>query len=160
MNFQALTLRAPGIARSIIVPVAVSQSERLCRRFGLKKIEADVYALLDTGATNTSISDTLADSLGLRTVESYKVESAGGIHTADGYIIDVALRNMVSFTDIRSATFVKNDQFDIIIGMDILTQGDLAITNGNGRTVVSFRVPPDPEHTDYVKIAKQNEAGS
>jgi len=46
--------------------------------------------------------------------------------------------------------------FDIIIGMDILTQGDLAITNHDHRTVVSFRVPPDSKHIDYVLAANDN----
>jgi predicted aspartyl protease len=158
MSFQALTLRAPEIAKSIIIPVVVSQTDWLCRNFGLDKVEADVYALLDTGATNTSISDTLAASLGLEIIESYKVEAAGGVHTANGYAIDVMLRNMVSFTNIHAAEFVRNGKFDIIIGMDILMQGDLSITNAKGKTVVSFRVPPDTEHIDYVKIAKQHDA--
>jgi predicted aspartyl protease len=160
MSFKALTLKAPGIARNIVFPVVINQSETLCQKFGLDKIEADVYALLDTGATNTSISDTLAASLGLKPVGRYKVEAAGGVHMAAAYSIDVLFRNMVSFTNIRSAAFVKNDQFDIIIGMDIITLGDLAITNANNRTVVSFRVPPDTEHIDYVKNANQNDSGS
>jgi hypothetical protein len=160
MSFKALTLKAPGIARNIVLPVVINQSESLCQKFGLDKIEADVYALLDTGATNTSISDTLAANLGLKPVGRYKVEAAGGIHMAAAYSIDVLLRNMVSFTNIRAAAFVKNDQFDIIIGMDIITLGDLAITNANNRTVVSFRVPPDVEHIDYVKIAHQKDPSS
>ena len=55
MKYHALTLKAPGIAQSIIIPVIVNQSEILCRKFNLKKIDADVLALVDTGATNTSI---------------------------------------------------------------------------------------------------------
>jgi len=34
-----------------------------------------------------------------------------------------------------------DDDCDIIIGMDIMTQGDLALTNLEGRTVFSFRIP-------------------
>jgi hypothetical protein len=34
--------------------------------------------------------------------------------------------------------------------MDILTLGDLAITNHNHQTVLSFRVPPDTRHIDFV----------
>jgi hypothetical protein len=160
MSFKALTLRAPGIARNIIIPVVINQSESLCRKFGLDKIEADVYALLDTGATNTSISDTLAARLRLKPVGRYKVEAAGGVHMAAAYSIDVLFRNMVSFANIRAAAFVKNDQFDIIIGMDIITLGDLAITNANNKTVVSFRIPPDTEHIDYVKAAGRDNSDS
>jgi predicted aspartyl protease len=156
MKYQALTLKAPGIAQSIIIPVIVNQSEVLCRKFNLEKIEADVLALVDTGATNTSISGRLAKSLGLRVIEQCRVDAAGGAHIANVYSIDVLLRSMVRFTSIRSTEFVENDMFDIIIGMDILTQGDLAITNHDHRTVVSFRVPPDSKHIDYVSAANDN----
>jgi len=156
MKYQALTLKAPGIAQSIIIPVIVNQSEILCRKFNLEKIKVDVMALVDTGATNTSISGRLARNLGLRVIEQCRVDAAGGAHIANVYSIDVLLRSMVRFTSIRSTEFVENDMFDIIIGMDILTQGDLAITNHDHRTVVSFRVPPDSKHIDYVLAANDN----
>jgi hypothetical protein len=159
MKVQALTLTAPGIAQSIILPVVVGQSKSFCQRFGLSETEVDVYALLDTGATSSSISNTLAASLGLEILDICRIETAGGIITTNAYSIDITLRSMVSFLNIHAGEFSGNSRFDIIIGMDILTQGDLAITNGNGRTVVSFRVPPDPEHIDYVKIARQTDAG-
>lgn len=38
---------------------------------------------------------------------------------------------------------------DVLIGMDIITAGDLAITNHNGRTTFSFRVP-SCEEIDFV----------
>jgi predicted aspartyl protease len=156
MKYQALTLKAPGIARSILVPVMVSQSKILLQKFELKKIEADVLALVDTGATNTSISDRLAVSLGLKVIEQCEVGAAGSIHIANVYMIDVLLRNMVEFTNIRSAEFIENGKFDIIIGMDILTMGDLAITNHDNRTVLSFRVPPDTVHIDFVETGKMD----
>lgn len=34
-----------------------------------------------------------------------------------------------------------DDDCDLIIGMDIMTQGDLSLTNMEGRTVFSFRIP-------------------
>jgi hypothetical protein len=156
MKYQALTLRAPGIVRSIVIPVVACQSKILCRKFNLERIEADVLALIDTGATDTSISDKLAAGLGLNVVARCRVDAAGGTHTANAYSIDVLLRNMVNFTRIRAVEFVKTIQiFDIIIGMDILTLGDLAITNHNHQTVLSFRVPPDTKHIDFVSAVSR-----
>ena len=154
MKYQALTLKAPGIARSILIPVVAGQSKTLCHKFKFERIEADVLALIDTGATNTSISNRLATSLGLKIIEQCEVNAAGGIHIANVYMIDVLLRSMVEFANVRSAEFMANGKFDIIIGMDILTQGDLAITNHDHRTVLSFRVPPDAAHIDFVATAK------
>lgn len=88
-------------------------------------------------------------------IEQCEVGAAGGIHVANVYMIDVLLRSMVEFTNIRSAEFIANDKFDIIIGMDILTMGDLAITNHDNRTVLSFRVPPDTTHIDFVEADKE-----
>jgi predicted aspartyl protease len=156
MSFQALTLRAPGIAQSIAIPIIAGQSKSLCEKFDIDRTEADVLALIDTGSTNTSVSNRLAAGLGLEVVEQCWVDAAGGTHQSNVYSIDVLLRNMVSFTNIRAAEFVKTTQiFDVIIGMDILTLGDLAITNHNHQTVLSFRVPPDTKHIDFVSEAKK-----
>jgi predicted aspartyl protease len=157
MKYQALTLKSPGVARSIVIPVVGSQSKTLCQKFNLERLEADVLALVDTGATNTSISNKLAASLGLAIIEQCWVGAAGGTHRANVYSIDVLLRSMVNFTNIRAAEFVKTNQiFDIIVGMDILTLGDLAITNHGHRTVLSFRVPPDTRHIDFVSEASED----
>ena len=39
---------------------------------------------------------------------------------------------------------------DVLIGMDLISQGDFSVTNKGGSTVFSFRVPSQV-HTDYVK---------
>jgi predicted aspartyl protease len=140
------------------MPVVVGQSKTLCRKFGLKRIEADVLALVDTGATDTSISDRLADSLGLKVIDRGRVNTAGGTHASNVFSIDVLLRNLVDFINIRAMTFTKASQaFDIIVGMDILALGDLAITNHNHQTVLSFSVPPDTKHIDFVSTADKEE---
>jgi len=149
MKYQSLTFHSPDIAKSIIIPVIISQSKELCKEFNIEEKEADVMALVDTGATNSSISNKLANSLNMKVIEQCKVAAAGGIHTANVFLIDISLKGMINFKNIRSAGFVGNDVFDIIIGMDILTQGDLAITNHDNQTVVSFRVPPDNKHIDF-----------
>ena len=38
---------------------------------------------------------------------------------------------------------------DIIIGMDTITRGDLAITNKDGETWFSFRIIPSQEHIEF-----------
>ena len=35
----------------------------------------------------------------------------------------------------------KHDVFDIIIGIDIISKGDLAVSYLNGKTSFSFRIP-------------------
>jgi predicted aspartyl protease len=151
VKYRALTIKSPGVARSVIMPVVASQYARLCEEYGLEKVDADVYALVDTGATNTAISNTLAASLKLSIVDQCSVKAAGGTHRSNIYLIDVLLRDMIKFTNIRATEFVKtDDQFDIILGMDVLMLGDLALTNHNHQTFLSFKVPPGAEHIDFV----------
>ena len=40
-------------------------------------------------------------------------------------------------------------EFDVLIGMDIITQGDFAVTNRCGRTKFSFRFPSQAD-IDFV----------
>jgi predicted aspartyl protease len=151
MNYEALTVSSSGIAHSIIIPVLIKQSSFLCQRFNLNSDSLNVNALLDTGATNTCISLSLASGLNLKVVGQGRMNTAGGIHETNQYLIDLLMPNNISFTNIRAMEFIGNNKFDILIGMDILTLGDLAITNTNQQTVISFRIPPDTKHIDYVK---------
>ena len=43
--------------------------------------------------------------------------------------------------------------------MDIICAGDFSITNANGKTVVSYRIPPDAFHIDYVATQKSDKKG-
>ena len=46
---------------------------------------------------------------------------------------------------------------DVLIGMDIIGTGDFAVTNLNGLTKFSFRVP-SLEHIDFVADATSTES--
>ena len=44
---------------------------------------------------------------------------------------------------------MESPGLEVILGMDVITQGDFSITNLNGNTVFSFRVP-SLHRLDYV----------
>jgi predicted aspartyl protease len=157
MKHDALTIAAPGISQSIVMPVVIRQAQSLCQRFNLPSNPVDVYALVDTGASNTCISKRLADRLDLEVIGNGMMDTAGGLCETNQYYIDLLMRNNISFANIRAIEFFSAKMFDILIGMDILTLGDLAITNANHQTVISFRVPPDTKHIDFVVEAKRND---
>lgn len=99
-------------------------------------------ALWDTGATQSCISDRLANDLALELVGFVEIGSAVGIHSVPIYYANLALPNRLVFHDIELVQFTyTGDDCDLIIGMDIMTQGDLALTNFEGRTFFSFRIP-------------------
>ena len=43
-----------------------------------------------------------------------------------------------------------SDEYDVVIGMDVIGKGDLAVTNLNDRTTFTFRIPSE-EVIDFSK---------
>ena len=64
----------------------------------------------------------------------------GGSKIVQEFLVNVGLPNEVVFSSIR-VTLGGFSDADVLIGMDIISQGDFAVTNFNQRTVFSFRVP-------------------
>jgi len=70
-------------------------------------------------------------------------------------MVNIGLANGVQFAIIKVSKANLGAANDVLIGMDVISQGDFSITNENGNTVFSFRVPS--AHTvDFVK--QHNEA--
>jgi hypothetical protein len=73
----------------------------------------------------------------------------------DIVLITVELPNSVIKKNIRVAVCNIIANADVIIGMDLISLGDFAISNGNEQTIFSFAVPPFKGKIDFSK--KQNE---
>ena len=52
-------------------------------------------------------------------------------------------------TNIMAMEF-DSDEYDVVIGMDVIGKGDLAVTNLNDRTTFTFRIPSE-EVIDFSK---------
>jgi hypothetical protein len=144
----------PGVhLNHIITPVSIRQSSDLARIFGINLVPVDTQALWDTGASSSCISKSLANRLGLKSIEMCYVSGVGGIHLSNVYTVDILLPNKVSVNGVRVTEFFDNGSFNVIVGMDIITIGDFAISNQGGKTTVSYRVPPDDSPIDFVITA-------
>lgn len=97
-------------------------------------------ALWDTGATGTVVTKKIVDDLGLKQIGVVKVFHADGDSLRPVYLINIMLPHKVGFQYIR-VTEGTLTGFDVLIGMDIISQGDFVITNTNGTTTFSFRTP-------------------
>ena len=112
-----------------------------------------LQAIWDTGATNTSVSNKVAADLKLPIVSYTQVSTAAGVvDDAPVYLINVLLPNNVIVQNVQATGSALNG-CDMLIGMDIITLGDFAITNRDGKTVCSFRLP---SHTEIDFIAEAN----
>lgn len=107
-------------------------------------------ALWDTGAMVTCISTELAVRLGLLAIDETMVVGANNEpFKAPTYCVQVKMGSFVIPIHTVVGLPMEGNGHDIIIGMDIISKGDLSITNYSGRTVLSFRTP-SLEVIDYV----------
>lgn len=107
-------------------------------------------ALWDTGATGTCVSENVVNTLNLKPVSYTKIQTPSGEDVRPLYLVDVVLRNNVRITDLKViGTEIGKQGIDLLIGMDIIGMGDFAVSNSEGKTVFTYRIPSQAT-TDYV----------
>lgn len=111
----------------------ITQSKRL--RY--TEIESMVW---DTGATNTLISSQVVEALGLASIEKSLVEGVGGIIKSAVYNISIYLADNIVFKNVKVLCSDIGD-YDLVVGMDIIAQGDFVISSNKGQVCFSFRYP-------------------
>lgn len=99
-----------------------------------------VNAIWDTGATNSCISEKIANQLDLDAVGYVRMNTAAGTFDTKRYLVDIVLPNKIVVRKVQVTEAVLNN-WDVIIGMDIICLGDFAISNYQGKTRFSFRIP-------------------
>ena len=149
ISFTMAVDRKVGVLKT---PVGIYTTKEFNK--GFKPLKRHYIALWDTGSTMTVISDELASKLNLEPVGEMVAETAGGRYKANKYILSLHLPNRLNIENVMIASGKLGPGIDILIGMDIITLGDFAITNYNNKTVFSFRFPSS-EVIDFVKDEKK-----
>ncbi|MCQ2960481.1 MAG: hypothetical protein MJ198_09905 [Bacteroidales bacterium] len=100
----------------------------------------DITGLWDTGAISSVISQRLISILNLFPISKCEMQYAQGKKFVNVYKINLLLPNGI---EIKGLTVTEGifENFDILIGMDIIRLGDFAITHKNGGTKFSFQIP-------------------
>lgn len=111
--------------------------------------------LWDTGASRSSIDKRVANEMVLQPIGLANISTANGVVSVNTYLIDLTLPNNVTVHDVIVSGADLGGDIDLLIGMDIIRHGDFAITNTNGSTTFSFRIPSLKE-IDYVKEYNDN----
>lgn len=141
-SIQTVTITYPSVQERIITPVIVQSHKKIVK----------VNALWDTGSNRTYISNSLANKLRLQNEGTKTTITSGGEINSSLYNITLHLNDFMSYY-ICVASYPNTVlNADIVIGMDIINQGDFAITNTNGHTTFSFRTPSQEE----VKFSEDN----
>ena len=103
----------------------------------------------DTGATGTCISKGIVSRLNLQPTGMINVQTPSGIGTMNKYMVNLTLNNEVTILNLPVMdSEIGNQGIDVLIGMDIISMGDFAVSNFSGKTQFSFRIPSQ-EHVEY-----------
>lgn len=157
--FHALTVKSHGgVLRQLVTTVHVFTAKEIINNFKIEKKEFQGQAIWDTGATTTAISSNVARGLNLIPIGKATVEAVNDRYEVNRYLVDIVLPNGVGLRSVEVTEATNLGQFDILIGMDIITKGDFVITNAGGETWFSFRIPPDGKKIDYVARANEIQA--
>ena len=98
-------------------------------------------AVWDTGAMCTILDARVVDELGLIVEGFEKLAGVGAIKHTTKHFVDIWLPNRLGVINVPIMKGDLPGNIDVLIGMDIITLGDFAITNFGGKTVMSFRYP-------------------
>ena len=95
------------------------------------------------------ITERVATDLGLPTEALIPIRHAGGLSVdVPQHYVNLQLPNGVLIVG-RAVAQLPLASYDVIVGMDIISLGDFAISNFNGKTTFTFRIP-SVEEFDFV----------
>lgn len=136
------TARATGRIDVITTPIRVSSTPSDAAAYQGVINYHNANGLWDTGATNSCITASLATLIGAMPTGVAEVHGVHGPALANTYLVDIILPNNVLIKQVRTTELAATvGGFDLLIGMDIINMGDFCITNANGNTVFTFRLP-------------------
>lgn len=150
-DVRILTLECSTLSDILPTPVYI------CTEFDPQKVTKRNLKLFrgiwDTGASTTVITKKVVDGCNLKPIGMTKVKTARGEFTTYVYLVNLVLPSKVGFPNITVAEGELGNDIDVLIGMDIISKGDFAVTNKDNKTVVSFRVP-SLTHIDFRKTSQ------
>lgn len=101
----------------------------------------EVWALWDTGCDVTTISQNLAIRLKAEIIDGGMVNTAIGTNAAGATVVTITIGDIVvTWLPVRVVKFRNDDHPDLIIGMDIISQGRFEVDSSSGKTVLTFEI--------------------
>jgi len=142
---QSFTAEWQEIAQALITDIGVSLPHQQNSTNTLP-----FKGLWDTGATTCAITSMVAKAIGARPVSKIIVKGVHGPQPCNQYLINIYLPNHIRIDSIPAMELFDNDQFDALIGMNVISLGDFSISNLDGKTSFTFRMP-SCQKPDFVK---------
>ncbi|SES71196.1 Aspartyl protease [Nitrosospira multiformis] len=145
MNRSFTVKTEDGLLTALGTPCHVSQAFNPANGApGYPRVEFN--ALWDTGATHSIITPRVVEALGLkpiRRVRSVFTQGVNGLEKSEAYQINLSLPDKITFFELTVVLKKPGDVWwDVIVGMDIISAGELSIKNVNSNTEWSFSYVP------------------
>ena len=102
---------------------------------------ANFHAIWDTGATATVISEAVVLACALKPVGMVRAQTTAGTVNCEVYVVNLTIDHKVAFPWVHVTKGYLGPDTGVLIGMDLITLGDFALTNRDGQTCFSFRYP-------------------
>lgn len=98
-------------------------------------------AMWDTGADTTIISRIVSE-LQLKPYRQGGIAGIGGASDSNVYLVHILVPtgDFVTYVEVMESDF---EDYDVIIGMDVISFGDLLVTNADNKTIFQFRTPSE-----------------
>jgi len=127
---------------AILTPIAVCEAVELKRNMVVPKIYRSENCMWDTGATNTLISQNVVETLGLKPYGECVVSDNTTTERRKTYLVHLGLPTNTTVLNVE-AMLTLSDDYDVVIGMDIIHLCDFCFTNKNNRSCFSLRHPSE-----------------
>lgn len=137
---RSFTKQYDGMSRVLASDVQIAPAFDPALTPGLRPPFKHYQAIWDTGATASVITEKVVSELGLQPIGLVQVHHAHGQTQAQVYFVNIGLPNGVAFSGVKVTKGDLHDA-DVLIGMDVISSGNFAVSNCNGKTTFSFRVP-------------------
>jgi hypothetical protein len=147
MDTLTLSIRWEQPILRVLTPVTARQA----KRSGLELKQLDARAMWDTGSMGTCVSTKLARHLGLVPLKAIRLASLHGDSLVNQCFMDIMLPDGIVVQNVKVMEIETPNDFDIIIGMNIIRLGDFSLCNDHGNTVMTFSLPASNTPLDSVK---------
>ena len=137
---MAYTKDYEGIASAIITDAYVFEGEPIEPGIIPSKRFFTHNACWDTGAEVTMISTRVVEALCLEPFEHTSLMGIGGDEEVGVYLIHLGLPNGYLYRNL--IVYASDiDDYDVLIGMNLISQSDFFITNIGGNNHFTFDIP-------------------
>ena len=148
---HAFTKKYGNVANCIITPISIVNP------FTGKKVQTQ--GIWDTGATGSVITESLARELGLIEIQKTFVQGVHGRKEVPVYRANIALNKDLSIQSLvtECSELSGDGSVGVLIGMNVIGNGDFAISNFQGRTTFTFQIPSTHNFDFYTEHKNREE---